>query len=129
MFSILDYPLEQAVTANDFGFARPSKLILLATESLAVRLRMRMEGESKPDLLQSSDVGFDAKFSGNNLPICNLRVRRGLALRNRTRGSNPSRSATQSGLQRKSSLVNCEKGEICPYFAIFASETGPKRTD
>ena len=122
MFSILDYPLEQAVTANDFGFARPSKLILLATESLAVRLRMRMEGESKPDLLQSSDVGFDAKFSGNNLPICNLRVRRGLALRNRTRGSNPSRSATQSGRQRNLASFLRKSREIAANSADIAVE-------
>jgi hypothetical protein len=61
--------------------------------------------------------------------LCNLRTRRGLAWQNRTEGSNPSLSATQSGLQRNPTLISRRICELCPFSAIFARQTGPRRTD
>jgi hypothetical protein len=47
---------------------------------------------------------------------------------NRTGGSNPSPSATQSGLQRKLAPLSPEVREGCPYFAIIPRQTGLRRT-
>ena len=48
---------------------------------------------------------------------------------NRTGGSNPSPSATQSGLQRIPASVSREMRETCPYFAILPRQTGLERMD
>jgi hypothetical protein len=53
----------------------------------------------------------------------NRRARKG------TGGSNPSLSATQSGLQRNTTRLCREIREICPYFAIIPRQTGLRRTD
>jgi len=61
--------------------------------------------------------------------ICNLRTHRGLKGQNRTGGSNPSPSATQSGLQRNCASSHPEIRQTCPYLAIFPRQTGLERTD
>jgi hypothetical protein len=43
--------------------------------------------------------------------------------------SNPTLSASKSGLQRNSVGVYTEIRETCPYFAILARQTGLERTD
>jgi hypothetical protein len=44
-------------------------------------------------------------------------------------GSNPSLSATQSGVQRNSAVLSPEIRQICPFLAIIPQQTGPQRTD
>ena len=61
--------------------------------------------------------------------ICNLRTRLGLQAQNRTGGSNPSRSATQSGLQRIARSISRKMRETCPFFAILPRQIGLERTD
>ena len=48
---------------------------------------------------------------------------------NRTGGSNPSPSATQSGLQRIPGLVFRQIRELCPFSAMSVRQTGLQRTD
>jgi hypothetical protein len=53
----------------------------------------------------------------------NRRTRKG------TGGSNPSLSASKSGLQIIPTSIVRKLRETCPYFAILPRQTGPERTD
>ena len=52
-------------------------------------------------------------------PVTYARTSAHRAIQTCTEGSNPFRSATQSGLQRKSAPISPEIRETCPYFAII----------
>jgi hypothetical protein len=76
------------------------------------------KGDHFQDRTQSFHGAFAARFSAG-LAFCSLRTRWDLGVQNRTEGSNPSRSPSDSLDCREISLRSPEIREIWPYFAIF----------
>jgi hypothetical protein len=76
--------------------------------------------------MQGPRIRLSGAFLRRLFAICNLRERRGLAFQNRTRGSHPSPSATQSVLQRNSPILLRKTPEM-PQFRDFHSQTEPEK--
>jgi hypothetical protein len=106
-----------------------AKSPLSATESPCIRLFGSMEQRMETGPIAKSEKHVSVQIICCGFTICNLRTRRGLAWQNRTEGSNPLPSATQSGLQRKSAPISPKYAKHDPYFAIIPRQTGLQRTD
>jgi hypothetical protein len=127
-----------------FGLDRVPKQVVIACEIPTHRRGAKGDDHFQPQYRMAFALKSGFKkgtlswilhqiLAGNSLVNlfirCKLRQRRDLRIQKGTEGSNHTRSATQSELQRKSASISREIRETCPYFAIFPRQTGLERTD